>query len=150
MGQHDRGEVRDEDAVRALAGALAEAWNRGDADAYGEVFTEDAEYVDFMGQRARGRREIVETHRWLFATVLKGSRMSGVGPSGAEVRFLTPDVAVLVSTEGGVALPGQELTSDRLSTVTLVAVRRAGGWRFAHFQNTRQQAPAGQGVGRRD
>ncbi|MCP2259611.1 hypothetical protein LX15_003316 [Streptoalloteichus tenebrarius] len=136
MGQHGT----DEAAVRALAASLARAWDQGDADAYGAAFTEDAEYVTFMGDLARGRREIVESHRWLFATVLRGSRMTGFGAE-AGVRFLTPDVALLVSTEGGVALPGQELTPDRLSTVSLVAVRRPEGWRFAHFQNTRRQTP---------
>src|SRR5688500_18536840 len=44
----------DEQAVRDLFRRLLEAWGRGDGDAYGALFTEDADYVAFDGSSRRG------------------------------------------------------------------------------------------------
>lgn len=133
----------DRDAVLALAQGMTDAWNAGDGGAYGELFTEDATYIAFNGMRMNGRGEIAATHAWLFEGPLKGTKLgaSAQGGDGVEVRFLTPDVAHVISAGGmamaadGPADPGHD------SLVTLVAVRTPEGWRFAAFQNTRRQAP---------
>ena len=123
------------EAIQRLLITLSEAWNAGDADAYGELFTEDATYVTFFGQILRGRPEIAAAHRWLFARI-RGSRMPAGVKSQQEISFLSPEVALIIGTGGGTALPSQEPTDDRASTVSFVAVRRGTSWRFAHFQNT--------------
>ena len=41
----------DERAVRVLFEKLLEDWARGDGEAYGSRFTEDADYVAFDGTR---------------------------------------------------------------------------------------------------
>lgn len=124
-------------AIEGLLHRLSDAWNAGDADAYGEIFTDDATYVTVIGTVSNGRAEITQVHRWLFENALKGSTMTDGGKTDREIRFLTPDVAVVVGTGGGSTLPGQEFTPERASVVSFVAVRDGDGWRFAHFQNTR-------------
>lgn len=57
---------KDLDAIRELFTALNEAWNNGDGTSYGECFTEDADYVTFIGQHLKGRKQIAEVHQWLF------------------------------------------------------------------------------------
>jgi uncharacterized protein (TIGR02246 family) len=128
-GDHDH-------AISGLLTELSDAWNAGDADAYGRPFTEDARYVTYFGHVLRGRREIVAAHRWLFATV-PGSRMPAGVKTHREVSSLTPEVAVVIGTDGETTLPDRETSGDRASTVVLVAVHREDGWRFVHFQNTR-------------
>jgi uncharacterized protein (TIGR02246 family) len=128
--------------IEALLTALSDAWNAGDADAYGALFTEDATYVTFFGHISHGRTEIVEGHRWLFSR-MPGSRMTPGAKEDRDIRFLTPDVAVVLGQGPGTTVPGQEPASDRASTVSFVVLRTGAGWRFAHFQNTRIQAPAG-------
>jgi uncharacterized protein (TIGR02246 family) len=125
--------------VEALLAAIADAWNDGDADAYGALFTEDASYVTFMGQVSRGRKEITEGHRWLF-TRIPGSRMAPGTKAQRDIRFPARDTAVVIGQGPGTTVPGQESSADRASTVSFVAVRTDDGWRFAHFQNTRLQA----------
>jgi len=117
--------MSDVSAVRDLLDRLVAAWN--DAAAYADLFVEDADYITLFGHNMAGRAAIEEGHRPLFEGPLKGSRL--VAPADPKIRFLTPDVAVVVAT--GIS-PG----GDRETMITLTAVRRETGWRFGSFQNT--------------
>ena len=48
---------RDEEAVRVAVSRFAEAWNRHDMDAFGALFTRDADFVNVTGQLWKGRQE---------------------------------------------------------------------------------------------
>lgn len=124
---------------RALDG-LADAWNRGDAAAYADGFTADADYITFFGQHVHGRKAIEESHRVLFEGPLKGSRMGTDGRRS--IRKLADEVALIVA-DGGTSVDGGEVPPDRESIVTFTAVRDDGRWRFASFQNTRRTMPPG-------
>jgi uncharacterized protein (TIGR02246 family) len=121
---------------------LTAAWNAGDADAYGAEFTDDATYVVFSGDVLRGRQAIVDTHRWLFAGPLRGSRLgaSSTGDDATTVRFLRPDVAHVVTAGAVRAADAETATADRDSVPSYVLVHDGGRWRIAAFHNTRRQA----------
>lgn len=124
----------DEAAIRALFQALLDAWGRGDGKAYGDLFTEDADYVAFDGSHTRGRAAIADSHQALFDTWLKGTRLVGQIQG---LRFLGPDTA-LVHATGGTIFPGQKDGRGRRPSIqTLVAVKRDGAWIFTAFHNTR-------------
>lgn len=133
-------------AVLGLGRALRDAWNRGDAAGYAALFTADADYVTFNGEHASGRQAIEDSHRWLFAGPLAGSLMGPVDGSGEDteppprsLRFVRPDVAVMVTT-GGVTLAGRTHPgAGRESVQTTVLVKDGGRWRVATFHNTRRQ-----------
>jgi uncharacterized protein (TIGR02246 family) len=60
------------------------------------------------------------------------------------IRFLTPDVA-LVHATGGTIMAGKTAPSaERASIQTLVATKREGEWRFTAFHNNRVR-PIGSG-----
>ncbi|MBN9743741.1 DUF4440 domain-containing protein [Amycolatopsis sp. A1MSW2902] len=126
--------------VLSVLTRLADAWNSGDATAYGNLFTEDADYVTFFGFRSEGRQAIADSHRELFQGPLKGSKLTGFGEP--RVRFLRDDVAVIV-TGGGSSLTGDDdpAAEGRESTLTYVLVRGDDGWRITAFQNTRVSKP---------
>ncbi|MCO1581025.1 SgcJ/EcaC family oxidoreductase [Crossiella sp. SN42] len=121
---------------------LVEAWNNGDATAYAAQFTEDVDYVTFHGLHIRGRAELAAGHAKLFAGPLKGVKLGG-GSAGAvppSVKFLAPDVAVVVNS-GGSSLPGQDAPApERDSVTTAVVVRTEDRWLISAFQVTRRQA----------
>ncbi len=132
----------DETQIRALFEELLADWGRGDGEAYGSRFTEDADYVAFDGTHTRGRREIAASHQQLFDKWLKGTRLTGRVLS---IKFPGPDLA-LVHTTGGTVMPGKTKPSpERDSIQTLVAVREGDGWRFAAFHNSRVR-PIGGGL----
>jgi len=124
--------------IHDLLDRMTSAWNAGDATAYADQFTADADYVTFFGLHMTGRTAIEEAHRHLFGGPLKGSRLTGPSTGAAEpgIRFVRPDVAIVVST-GGASL-GDTQDPGRDSIMTLTAVRDDGTWRFAAFHNTRQ------------
>jgi uncharacterized protein (TIGR02246 family) len=118
-------------ALRDLFARTIEAWDRGDAEAFGAAFTEDADYVIYTGTHYRGRRKIADVHGVLFRRFLKGSRLYG---EITDIRFPAPDVAVLVTRGGVLKRRWSRPKADKVQT--FVAVRRDGGWLFTAFQNT--------------
>ena len=130
----------DEEAIRDLFRQLLDDWGRGDGDAYGSRFTEDADYVAFDGTHTKGRSDIAASHQQLFDKYLKGTRLTGRIES---VRFLGPDTA-LVHAVGGTVMRGKTRPSpERNSIQTFVAVRRDDQWRFAAFHNSRVRPISG-------
>lgn len=124
----------DQATVTAVLDSLADAWARGDADAYGAHFTEDATYVTFVGTRYQGRQDIADSHRALFAKFLGGTRLAH---EVLDVRFLGPDAAVLTSR--GDTYKGEHPKKlTKVQTYTLV--RDGGRWLVAAFHNTQRKA----------
>lgn len=136
-------------AIHELGQAMQDAWNRGDAAAYASVFTDDASFVAWNGLHGHGRQAIEDAHRWLFGGPLAGSRMALAAfeaepaqPGSGSLRFVRPDVAIMVTT-GAVTPAGQNATGpDHQSVQTLVLINDSKCWKVAAFQNTRQQAPS--------
>ena len=124
----------DESAVRDLYRELMDGWNRGSGEAFAAVFTEDGDLIGFDGTHFEGRAEITTFHQELFDKWLKGTRLVG---RVKDVRFLSPDVA-LMHAVGSTVMRGKSRPSpERDSIQTLVATRQSGEWRLAAFQNTR-------------
>lgn len=133
----------DEQCIRTLFQQLFAAWGAGDANAYGALFSDDANYIAFDGVNQQGRPAIIASHQPLFDKWLKGSRLIG---QIDHLRFLAPDVA-LIHASGSIldhsrATPAPE----RASSQTLVAQKTDGIWRFVAFHNTRIR-PMGQTAG---
>ena len=125
----------EEAAVRALYQQLMDGWNQGSGDAFAAVFTEDGDLIGFDGTHFKGRQEIAPFHQRLFDKWLKGSRLVG---EVKDVRFLSPDVALMHAVGGTVMRGKSEPVPERDSIQTLVATRQEGDqWRLAAFQNTR-------------
>jgi uncharacterized protein (TIGR02246 family) len=126
--------VADEVAVRDLYRELMDSWNRGSGEAFAAVFTEDGDLVAFDGTHFEGRTQIAPFHQELFDKWMKGTRLVG---RVKDVRFLSPDVA-LMHAVGSTIMRGKSVPSpERDSIQTLVATRQNGEWRLAAFQNTR-------------
>lgn len=126
------------DTIEAFLDRVRQAWDAGDAHAYGAQFTEDASYVIFLGDVMFGRAEIERTHHDVFTKWQRGTRMV-VRP--VNVRQLDADSAVVV-TVGGIGT-GRSVEVDKFQTYTL---RRdpSGQWRCAAFQNTEMSRRAQQ------
>jgi uncharacterized protein (TIGR02246 family) len=126
-------------ALTAVIDSLADAWARGDADAYGAHFTEDATYITFVGTRYQGRQDITDGHRALFAKFLKGTTLAH---EVLDVRFLGTDAAVLTSS-GDTVKGASPKKLTKVQTYTLV--REGGRWLVAAFHNT-QRRPLMEGI----
>lgn len=129
-------QTADAHALTALFERLSRTWAAMNPEEYAETFTEDADYVTFIGTHLHGRRQIRDSHEALWRHFQKNTRLYGKIRS---LRFVTEDVAIMI-TEGAI-LKGARTAPKRadLKVQTLVAVRRPEGWRFSSFQNTKHR-----------
>ena len=121
--------------VRALYHALLNAWNRRSAKEMAAQFTPDGNMVGFDGSTVNGRAEI-EAH---LAPIFQDHPTAAYVAKVREVRLLAPNVAILRAVSGMVP-PGKSDLNPAVNAIhTLIAVKDAGAWRVALFQNTPAQ-----------
>jgi len=96
------------------------------------LFAEVGNVVGFDGSEVNGRAAI-EAH---LSQIFRDHPTAAYVAKVREVRFLTPEVAVLRGVAGMVS-PGQTALHPGVNAIqTLVAARHAGGWKIELFQNT--------------
>lgn len=137
-----RPNASEEAAVLALYEQMMAGWNEGSGEAFAAPFSDEIDFIPFDGSHIQDRAEVAAGHQRLFDRWLKGTRLDG----RATVRFLTPDVAVLVARGDTIMRGRSKPARERASMQTLVAQRTDGRWRLVTFQNTRIR-PIGSAVG---
>ncbi|MEL6687399.1 MAG: SgcJ/EcaC family oxidoreductase [Pseudomonadota bacterium] len=120
----------------AVARAFFEHWNAGDADTIGELFVDDADFVNVVGFWWRKRSQIRKAHEYGFRKIFSNSVIE---ITEFKVRALTDDIHVVhtVSTLDGQTPIDGEPTQTRIAVISMVAVRQSeGGFRIVSCQNT--------------
>ena len=130
----------DESAVRNVLAEYTVAWNGHDAAAFGHLFTEDCDYVNIAGVHWKGVQEIVQRQAELFQNRLKTAVRT---LTGVEVRFSTPDVALVHATWDvtGWSRPTGEAVPVLKEVTTMTVVKTNGNWLITAFQNTESGGP---------
>jgi uncharacterized protein (TIGR02246 family) len=121
-----------ERAVLAVPQLIQGAWKSNDPDAFASVFTEDGSLL--MGDRQlTSRAEIREFMAEGFERGFAGAWVRGWP---LELKFLTDDVAVVV-TQGGIIFAGEsDYAPEREIRATWVIVHRDGAWRLLSHQSS--------------
>ncbi|MEU6663150.1 SgcJ/EcaC family oxidoreductase [Streptomyces sp. NPDC046821] len=134
--------AQDSTAITSVLDELTAAWGRHDAQAYGDLFTQDATYVTFTGSLYQGRQEITDSHRALFMSFLKGTKLAD---EVIDIRFQGPDAAV-VSGRGDTYKGRRPRKLSKIQTYTFVRESDGDGngeghgrWRIAAFHNTKRK-----------
>ena len=107
---------------------LQQAWNAGDGNAVGQLFSADGDLVHGNALHDRGAEAVAQTMVRAFAGPLKDSKSSFAVVSA---RSLRDDVILAHATLG---VTGAAMSLNLLQT--LVLVHEAGAWRIAALQNT--------------
>ncbi len=127
--------MTDEMEIASLYQKLISAWNHRDAHAYAAQLAEDSNLIGFDGSMMNGRAEIESVIGQIFADHVTAAYYAKI----REVRFLTPDAALLRAVVGMVP-PGQTDINPAVNAIqSMVAVRKNGQWQIALFQNTPAQ-----------
>jgi uncharacterized protein (TIGR02246 family) len=122
-------------AAKAVAAGFVDDWNSHDMKSFGELFAENADFVNVIGLWWRGRAEIQKAHEAIHATRMKNSHLVATETA---VRVLRPGVAVIhVRWEltGDTGIDGVTLP-PRLGILSLVTVKTGSKWLIASAQNT--------------
>jgi len=128
----------DEAQIHAIVQIEADAWNRGDAEAFGAHYAENGSFTNVIGQQLYGRKAFIAQHASIFSTIYKGSHnMFTV----SKITFLRPDVA-LVEIDGTLSganriPPGLKAADDGSLHVKLLEVmsKENGNWWIDLFHN---------------
>jgi uncharacterized protein (TIGR02246 family) len=128
----------DEAQIQAIVLSESDAWNRGDAEAFGAHYAEDGSFTNVIGQQLYGRQAFIAQHARIFSTIYKGSHNT---LSIGKIRFLRPDV-VVVDIDGVLSganrlPPGLKAAEDGALHVKLqeVMTKENGNWWIAAFHN---------------
>ena len=70
-----RGAAAQAEGPRAVVDGFIHAWNSHDMKAFGELFTEDADFVNVVGKWWKGRARIQAEHERSHATRFKGTTL---------------------------------------------------------------------------
>jgi uncharacterized protein (TIGR02246 family) len=127
-------ENADESVVRNVLAEYTVSWNRHDTTAVGRLFTENCDYVNIAGVHLKGVHEIAQRQADLFQERKTAVRRL----TGAEVRFSTPDVALVHATWDvtGSSRPTREAVSVLKEITTMTMVKTDGKWLITAFQDT--------------
>src|SRR5262245_60125955 len=124
-----------EGEIRTLHRQLIEAWNKRSAKDFATLIADNGNLIGFDGSQMNGRVEIETELQRIFTDHVTATYVAKV----REVRFLTPDTAVL-RADVGMVPPGQKDINPAVNAVqSLVAVRQNNQWQIALFQNTPAQ-----------
>lgn len=130
---HGQGSAADgKAAVRGLYAALLDRWNRRDAAGMAGLFAEAGHLVGYDGSEVNGRAAIAGHLAPIFADHPTPAYVGKV----REMRFLTPDVAVLRAVAGLVPAGTADINPALNAVQSLVAARHDGQWRVELYQNT--------------
>jgi uncharacterized protein (TIGR02246 family) len=125
----------EETEVRALYQQLLDSWNKRNATDFAALFEEDGHQIGFDGSQVNGRSEIESHLNGIFADHMTAAYVGKV----REVRFLTPDVAILRAAVGMVPHGKTDINPATNAIQSLVAVKRDSQCYIALFQNTPAQ-----------
>jgi ketosteroid isomerase-like protein len=152
MPDHPKEPTNDEEAARKVVNEIAATWNRHDMNAYGALFTPDADFVNVAGRHWKGRESIQLNTAFLHGAIPADSAGVTVPKSACgvfktsswtlkqvDVRFLRNDVAAAhLQSE----LQGDARTKDtRRNLLVMILTKENGRWFVAVAQNTEINRP---------
>jgi uncharacterized protein (TIGR02246 family) len=127
----------------AVVGRFIDAWNGHDMHALGDLFADDADFIDVFGNWFKGRtafeQVLAQRHRSVFAE----SRFTR---KDVAVRQVSPGLAIVhaVIELAGATSPGGQPLAPALGVMGYVMEREGPeGWRILAFQNTAVMPPGG-------
>jgi uncharacterized protein (TIGR02246 family) len=121
--------------VRKVIDEFVGAFNRHDAGGWAMPFGEDGDFTNVSGLTRRGRKEVEERFKGLFAGPLKDAHRT---VTVRHIRFVKPDV---VAADAEWALTGSRAADGsenpvRKGIFTWVMVKQDGKWMFADFHES--------------
>jgi uncharacterized protein (TIGR02246 family) len=124
----------DEEAVRKLPQAFADAWAKHDGHELAKIMADDVDFVTVGATWLHGRPDFEKYHVRLLSGRFSESTIT---PLQTAVRFLRPDIAVIhwSWTLAGDKNPDGTARQRRYGMMTMVAEKRNGAWLVVASQN---------------
>ncbi len=115
--------------INALIENFTIAWNRHNARGFAELFVDDGEWTDVLGQHVKGKEQIEKLHEYPFKSVLKDATLTIISIRN---KFLAKDIFsidVEWKTTGNKTPDGKSIP-DRKGLLDLIATLEGGNTRI--------------------
>jgi uncharacterized protein (TIGR02246 family) len=129
-----------EERIKHTLSVFIDAWNRHDARAFSNVFTEDADFTNVFGEGATGRKEVEKFHAPIFNSIFKNSHQT---ITKSKIRFIKPDVAAVDAwweMEGVTDLDGKAMPA-RKGLLNFIMTPKGDTWLVAVMHNMDLREP---------
>lgn len=121
-----------------------DAWNAHDMSALGDLFADDADFIDVSGNWFKGRAAFEQVLAERHHSVFQESRFTR---KDVAVRRMSPGLAIVhavIELAGATSLNGQPLAPALGVMSYLIERQGPDRWRILAFQNTAVMPPRGQ------
>lgn len=122
--------------ISVLLDKFVTFWNEKNLDCFGDLFTENAEFTDVVGQVAVGKEAIKKQHEYPFANVMKKAILK---LHGIYARALSEDLVIITTkweTEHNLNPDGKP-ADDRKGIMQIIAKHtEEGGYKIVLVHNT--------------
>lgn len=128
------GKPADKVAFDRLVRQQQDAWRDESGAGFAATFHPEADVVTFNGDLLSGREGIARGMQHYFDTSIEATTFRTLSE---QIRYVEPDLAVIIRTSCLVTAPATTCRDDSLSVNTNVMHKRHGRWLQTSFQNTR-------------
>lgn len=115
-----------EPEINNLVEKFVNAWNRHAAKEFAELFVDDGEWTDVLGQHVKGKEQIEKLHEYPFKSVLKDATLTIISIRN---RFIRNDIIAIDiewKTTGNKTPDGKSLPS-RYGLLDLIVTKESSG-----------------------
>ncbi len=126
--------TEDELAIRKTIAGVEEAWNTHDLKAYGDLLTEDVQWINVVGMHWRGHKTVLDAHIAFHETIFKNHKIK---TDTVEIRSLGSGIAlaVVTTTNDEFTTPDGSVVPNRQNRQTYVLRESSDGWKIMHCHN---------------
>jgi len=125
----------DQEGIQTTLDAFGSTLTKMDFDAFGTLFTDDADFVNVVGMHWAGKAQIVKAHRVVFTTRYRGTPQHFIEKSEAT---LAPGLVLVVGKikmDDYTAQDGKAMTNNQF-LMTLVMKKVGERWLIRSAENT--------------
>ena len=136
VGQATSLPEQDAAQIRAALKGMDDAWNRHDMQAFVSYMADDAEWVNVVRMRWKGKEQVYRAHQAFHQTIFKNRQLHE--PESTELRPVAPDcvVAMIVQAADGFTTPSGHVEPPGRGVLTVVFINRNGTWLVVQGHNT--------------
>ncbi|MFL5741490.1 MAG: SgcJ/EcaC family oxidoreductase [Flavisolibacter sp.] len=126
--------IKDEGLIKKVLTDFTDAWNKHDAEAFSNVFSEDADFTNVRGISAHGRSQVEKFHAPRFTTTFKDTYQK---ITQSKIRFIKPDVAAVDAwwEMAGVKSPEGQDMPPRKGLLNFIMTKNSNTWLITIMHN---------------